>query len=140
MVDAQSGPLGVDVMTAHWEFTLGDKRVKEIVEKDFKGARSISSRTKRANQRFRRSSISAVHVEEMNGVQVAIISQAFLYTPIANPRHFTPEWVSASRKSRCRKVVDGCGRGATAVVLLSHNGMDVDLKLASRVTGIDAIR
>jgi sulfur-oxidizing protein SoxB len=73
-------------------------------------------------------------------VPVAIIGQAFPYTPIANPRHLIPEWTFGIQEGRLQKIVDQArAEGAKAVVLLSHNGMDVDLKLASRVRGIDAI-
>jgi sulfur-oxidizing protein SoxB len=73
-------------------------------------------------------------------VPVAIVGQAFPYTPIANPRYFVPEWTFGIQEAELQKRVDEArAKGAQAVVLLSHNGMDVDLKLASRVTGIDAI-
>jgi sulfur-oxidizing protein SoxB len=76
----------------------------------------------------------------INGVSVAIIGQAFPYTPIANPRYFVPEWTFGIQEEEMQKVVtDARAKGAQVVVLLSHNGMDVDLKMASRVTGIDAI-
>ncbi len=76
----------------------------------------------------------------VNGVPVAIVGQAFPYTPIANPRYFVPEWTFGIQDEALQKVVDEArGKGAQAVVLLSHNGMDVDLKLATRVRGIDAI-
>ncbi len=76
----------------------------------------------------------------MNGVPVAIIGQAYPYTPIANPRYFVPEWSFGIRESQLQKLVDEVrAKGAQAVVLLSHNGMDIDLKLAGRVRGIDAI-
>jgi S-sulfosulfanyl-L-cysteine sulfohydrolase len=76
----------------------------------------------------------------INGHAVAVIGQAFPYTPIANPRYFTPEWSFGIREEELQKTVDAArAAGAAAVVLLSHNGMDVDLKLASRVAGIDAI-
>jgi S-sulfosulfanyl-L-cysteine sulfohydrolase len=76
----------------------------------------------------------------MNGVKIAIIGQAFPYTPIANPRYFVPDWSFGIQDENMQKTVDQArSKGAHAVVLLSHNGMDVDLKLASRVRGIDAI-
>jgi sulfur-oxidizing protein SoxB len=79
-------------------------------------------------------------MKEMNGVPVAIIGQAFPYTPIANPRYMTPDWSFGIREDDMQKTVDEVrAKGAKVVVLLSHNGMDVDLKLASRVRGIDAI-
>jgi sulfur-oxidizing protein SoxB len=79
-------------------------------------------------------------IREIKGVQVAIVGQAFPYTPIANPRYFVPEWTFGIQEEEMQKVVaDARAKGAQVVVLLSHNGMDVDLKMASRVTGIDAI-
>jgi sulfur-oxidizing protein SoxB len=75
-----------------------------------------------------------------NGIQVAIIGQAFPYTPIANPRYFTPNWTFGIQEENLQKTIDEVkSKGAKVVVLLSHNGMDVDLKLASRVSGLDAI-
>src|SRR5438128_6021143 len=71
---------------------------------------------------------------------VAIIGQAFPYTPIAHPRHRFPDWSFGIQEARLQKLVEEArAKGARAVVLLSHNGMDVDLKLARRVRGIDAI-
>src|SRR5206468_3341143 len=79
-------------------------------------------------------------LREINGVPVAIIGQAFPYTPIANPRYLMADWEFGIRDADMQKVVDEVrGKGAQLVVLLSHNGMDVDLKMASRVSGIDAI-
>ncbi|MBC7598238.1 MAG: thiosulfohydrolase SoxB, partial [Polaromonas sp.] len=79
-------------------------------------------------------------IKEMNGVAVAIIGQAFPYTPIANPAWLTPNWTFGIRESEMQETVNEArAKGAQALVLLSHNGMDVDLKMASRITGIDAI-
>lgn len=79
-------------------------------------------------------------MKEMNGVSVAIIGQAFPYTPIAHPRHFVPDWSFGIQEQNMQKMVDKVrGKGAKVVVVLSHNGMDVDIKMASRVGGIDAI-
>ena len=138
MVDAAL-ELGVDIMTGHWEFTLGDKRVKEIVEKDFKGRVEFLAQNIQTAD-FGDPVFAPYTMKEMNGVSVAIIGQAFPYTPIANPRYLTPEWNFGIKEAEMQKVVDEVrGKGAVVVVLLSHNGMDVDLKLASRVTGIDVI-
>ena len=138
MVDAAL-ELGVNVMTGHWEFTLGDKRVKQIVEKDFKGKIEFIAQNVQTTD-FGDPVFPPYVLKEMNGVPVAIIGQAFPYTPIANPRYFTPEWNFGIKEAEMQKTVDEVrGKGAAVVVLLSHNGMDVDLKLASRVTGIDAI-
>ncbi|UGQ49230.1 thiosulfohydrolase SoxB [Massilia endophytica] len=138
MVDACLA-LGVDVMTAHWEMTLGDARVKEIVEKDFKGKVDFVAQNIRSAD-FGDQVFPPYVIKEMNGVPVAVIGQAFPYTPIANPRHFVPEWTFGIQDENMQKMVDEArGKGAKVVVVLSHNGMDVDLKMASRVRGIDAI-
>jgi len=79
-------------------------------------------------------------MRRINGVQVAVIGQAFPYTPIANPRYFVPDWSFGIQDENMQKVVDEArAKGAQVVVVLSHNGMDVDLKMATRVSGIDAI-
>ncbi len=79
-------------------------------------------------------------MREMNGVAVAVVGQAFPYTPIANPRHLVPDWSFGIQEENLQKVVaEARAKGAKVVVLLSHSGMDVDLKMAARVTGIDAI-
>ena len=138
MVDACL-KMGVDVMTAHWEMTLGDKRVKEIVEKDFKGKVDFLAQNIKTTD-FGDPVFDAYAMKEMNGVKVAIIGQAFPYTPIANPRYMVPEWSFGIQDENMQKVVDEArAKGAKVVVVLSHNGMDVDLKMASRVRGIDAI-
>ncbi|MBL8512258.1 MAG: thiosulfohydrolase SoxB [Betaproteobacteria bacterium] len=138
MVDAALA-LGVDVMTAHWEMTLGDKRVKEIVDKDFAGRVDFIAQNIHTAD-FGDPVFAPFVMKEMNGIPVAIIGQAFPYTPVANPRHFTPDWSFGLKESDMQKAVDTArAQGAKAVVLLSHNGMDVDLKMASRVSGIDVI-
>ncbi|HRE12652.1 MAG TPA: thiosulfohydrolase SoxB [Usitatibacteraceae bacterium] len=138
MVDACLA-LGVDVMTAHWEFTLGQDRVKQIVEKDFKGRVDFVAQNV-VTADFGDPVFAPFVIRPINGVPVAIVGQAFPYTPIANPRHMVPDWTFGIREPELQKAVDDArAKGAQVVVLLSHNGMDVDLKLASRVTGIDAI-
>ena len=138
MVDA-SKLLGVDVMTAHWEMTYGAKRVQEIVDKDLKGRIDfIAQNIKTAD--FGDPVFPAFTMKEMNGVSIGIIGQAFPYTPIANPRYFVPDWSFGIQEGNMQKTVDEVrAKGAQVVVLLSHNGMDVDLKMATRVRGIDAI-
>ncbi len=138
MVDAQL-ELGVDVMTAHWEMTFGMDRVTEIVENDFDGKINFVAQNIITND-FEEPVFDPYVIKEINGVPVAILGQAFPYTPIANPRHFVEDWSFGIREDRMQEMVDEAReKGAAAVILLSHNGMDVDLKLASRVTGIDAI-
>jgi sulfur-oxidizing protein SoxB len=138
MVDAAL-LLGVDVMTPHWEMTLGEKRVMEIVNGDFKGKVSfIAQNIKTAD--FGDSVFNPYVMKVQNGIQIAIIGQAFPYTPIANPRYFTPDWTFGIQEENLQKTINEVkSKGAKVVVLLSHNGMDVDLKMASRVTGLDAI-
>ena len=138
MVDACLA-MGVDVMTPHWEMTLGEKRVMEIVEKDFRGKVSFIAQNIKTND-FGDAVFAPYIMKTMNGVQVAIVGQAFPYTPIANPRYFTPNWTFGIQEENMQKTVDEArAKGAKVVVVLSHNGMDVDLKMASRVRGIDAI-
>ncbi|MBX3654509.1 MAG: thiosulfohydrolase SoxB [Ramlibacter sp.] len=130
--------LGVDVMTAHWEFTYGEARVKEIVDKRLGRIEFVAQNVKTRD--FEDPVFKPYTLREMNGVPVAIIGQAFPYTPIANPSWMVPNWTFGIQEKELQAVVDAArAKGAQAVVLLSHNGMDVDLKLASRVTGIDAI-
>jgi S-sulfosulfanyl-L-cysteine sulfohydrolase len=131
--------LGVDVMTGHWEFTYGMQRVKDIIEKDFKGQVDfVAQNVKTAD--FGDPVFPPYVVREINGVRCAIIGQAFPYTPIANPRYMVADWSFGIQDENMQKMVDEVrGKGAQVVVVLSHNGMDVDLKLASRVRGIDAI-
>jgi sulfur-oxidizing protein SoxB len=138
MVDACK-LLGVDVMTGHWEFTYGMERVKEIVEKDFAGKVDfIAQNIKTAD--FGDPVFKPYSLRNINGVPVAIIGQAFPYTPIANPRYLVADWEFGIQDANMQKVVDeACSAGAQLVCVLSHNGMDVDLKMASRVRGIDAI-
>ena len=138
MVDAGK-LLGVNLMSGHWEFTLGAKRVQEIVEKDFKGQINFLAQNIKTTD-FGDPVFEPYALRTLNGVPVAVIGQAFPYTPIANPRHMVPDWTFGIQDENLQKVVDEArGKGAQVVVLLSHNGMDVDLKLATRVTGIDAI-
>lgn len=138
MVDACK-LLGVDVMTAHWEFTYGEERVKEIIAKDFAGKIDFVAQNVRTKE-FEDPVFKPYVLKEMNGVTVAIIGQAFPYTPIANPSWQVSNWSFGIQDAQMQKYVDEArAKGAQAVVVLSHNGMDVDLKMASRVKGIDAI-
>jgi len=145
--------LGVDVMTGHWEFTYRDQEVIENIgafEGDFV-AQNVAVRDEAlfdyrfpefagfdedAGLAFRPYTIKAV-----GGVKVAVIGQAFPYTPIANPRRFIPDWTFGIQEERMQALVDKirAEEKPAVLVVLSHNGMDVDLKLASRVTGIDVI-
>ncbi|WP_025032636.1 thiosulfohydrolase SoxB [Bradyrhizobium sp. DOA9] len=141
--------LGIEAMTGHWEFTYGEQALRDNLER-FKGeflaqnvflteeaAFNDAPAFDKAIGRVFKPSI----IKELGGRRVAIVGQAFPYTPIAHPKRFTPDWSFGIREEELQKHVDVL-RGTDkvdAVVLLSHNGMDVDLKLASRVTGIDVI-
>ncbi len=138
MVDACK-LLGVDVMTAHWEFTLGMERVSEIIKKDFAGQVEFVAQNVKTTD-FGDVVFKPYVMRDINGVSTAIIGQAFPYTPIANPRYMVADWEFGIQEEHLQTMIDEVrGKGAQVVVLLSHNGMDVDLKLASRVTGLDAI-
>ncbi len=131
--------LGVDIMTAHWEMTLGEERVMEIVNKDFKGKIEFLAQNIKTSD-FGDPVFPSYTIRKMNGIPVAIIGQAFPYTPIANPGYMIPNWTFGIQEENLQKTIDEAkGKGAKVVVLLSHNGMDVDLKLASRVSGLHAI-
>jgi sulfur-oxidizing protein SoxB len=139
MVDACIA-LGVDVMCPHWEMTYGAQRVQEIVNGDFKKAGVDFVAQNVVTNDFGDQVFKPYVIREINKVQVAIIGQAFPYTPVANPRWMIPDWSFGIRDDSMQKWVDEArAKGAKVVVVLSHNGMDVDLKMASRVTGIDAI-
>jgi sulfur-oxidizing protein SoxB len=131
--------LGVEIMTGHWEMTLGQQRVKEIVGKDFKGrldfiAQNISTAD------FGDPVFRPYVTREMNGVPVAIFGQAFPYAPLTHPRHLFPDWSFGIQEANLQRMVNEVrGKGVKVVVLLSHCGMDIDIKLASRMRGIDAI-
>ncbi|EED35228.1 5'-Nucleotidase [Luminiphilus syltensis NOR5-1B] len=138
MVDA-SKLLGVDVMTGHWEFTLGADRVTEIIENDLAGQMDFVAHNV-SDADFGDPVFEGHTLREINGVPVAIIGQAFPYTPIANPGYLTSGWTFGIQERELQRKIESVrADGAEVVVLLSHNGADVDLKLASRVVGLDAI-
>ncbi len=113
--------------------------MKEVVAKDFAGRVDFIAQNIRTAD-FGDPVFPPYVIKSLNGFPIAIVGQAFPYTPIANPRYFVAEWTFGIQEESMQKVVDEArGKGAQAVVLLSHNGMDVDLKMASRVTGIDVI-
>ena len=148
MVEA-ANLLGVDAMTAHWEFTYGEKILRQNLarskaeflaqnvylteEAAFNDVPAFDSASGRV--------FKPAVVKVVGGFRIGIIGQAFPYVPIAHPKRFTPDWSFGIREEELQKLVDSL-RGAEqadAVLLLSHNGMDVDLKLASRIIGIDII-
>ncbi len=148
MVEA-ANLLGIEAMTGHWEFTYGEQALRANLER-FKGeflaqnvflteeaAFNDAKAFDPASGRVFKPSL----IKEIGGHRVAVIGQAFPYVPIAHPKRFTPDWKFGIRDEELQKLVDAHRNSdkVDAVVLLSHNGMDVDLKLASRVTGIDVI-
>jgi sulfur-oxidizing protein SoxB len=125
-----------DAMVGHWEFTLGAERVKAIV--DDLGFPFLGQNVRDAE--WNEAAFEPMAMIERGGVKVAVIGQAFPYTPIANPRWLMPNWSFGIREEEVQANVDKARKGgAEVVVLLSHNGFDVDRKLASRVRGIDVI-
>ena len=138
MIDAAKA-LGVDLMTLHWECTYGQERVEEVAKSDFAGKIEIVAQNIKTAD-FGDAVFKPYSLRDVNGVKVAVIGQAFPYTPIANPRYMVADWTFGIQEDNMQKTVDAArGDGAQVVVVLSHNGMDVDLKMASRISGVDAI-
>ncbi|MEQ8333355.1 thiosulfohydrolase SoxB [Nisaea sp.] len=135
MVNVMNG-LKPDAMTSHWEFTYGIDRVTEIVDAlpfPFLGANIFDSE-------WNEPAYDSHKMFERGGVKVAVIGQAFPYLPIANPGWMFPNLSFGIREQRMREVVEEVrGDGAELVVVLSHNGFDVDRKMAQQVEGIDVI-
>ena len=135
MVDTMS-KLGVDAMVGHWEFTLGADRVKEVAEKAQFAFLAHNIRS----LEWQEPVFKARKTFTKGGARIDVIGQAFPRTPIANPRWMIPDWEFGIREAELQKEVDAArAEGADVVVLLSHNGFDVDKKLAGRVRGIDVI-
>lgn len=135
MVDVMN-TLGVEAMTGHWEFTHGTDRVQELIASlNFPFLAGNVFDTEWDEKVF-----PSTQFFEKGGIKIAVIGQAFPYTPVANPRYMIPTWSFGIREKLIRENVDAVRKqGAELVVLLSHNGFDVDRKLASRVDGIDVI-
>jgi sulfur-oxidizing protein SoxB len=145
--------LGVDVMTGHWEFTYQDEevlknvgafngefvaqnvKVDEVALFDYEFS-DFADFNEDSGHAFK-----PYTMREMNGLRVAVIGQAFPYTPIANPSRFIPHWTFGIRDEEMQSIVDDIRENESpdVVVVLSHNGMDVDLKMASVVSGVDVI-
>src|SRR5262245_10329025 len=135
MVDCMA-LLKPEAMVGHWEFTLGAERVKEL--KDKLGFPFLAQNVR--DTEWNEPAFDAMTMIERGGVKIAVIGQAFPYTPIANPRWMIPTWSFGIREEDLRGNVEKARKdGAQLVVLLSHNGFDVDRKLAGRVRGIDVI-
>jgi len=137
MVDVMNA-LGVDAMTSHWEWTLGQDRVAEIVAGlpfPFLGQNVFDAEWDEPAE-----DVPDVAWFDRGGARIAVIGQAFPYTPIANPGWMFPDFSFGIRDRRMQEVVDRVrAEGAGLVVVLSHNGFDVDRKMAGRVSGIDVI-
>ena len=146
--------LGVDVMTGHWEFTYRDSEVMDNIREfngDFVSQNIFVKDDAAFDYKFAdfpgydedsQRAFKPYTIKEMaGGIRVAVIGQAFPYTPIANPGRFIPDWTFGINDESMQSVVDEirANEKPDVVVVLSHNGMDVDLKMASRVSGIDAI-
>ena len=159
MVEA-SNILGIDVMVGHWEFTYKEEevlsnvvlfkgdfigqnvRVKEdslmddnyadLVEK-FDGSGLYDEDTGYAFQPY--------VIKEINGARVCIVGQAFPRTGNANPPEFFPDWSFGLREDDMIELVETIREEEKpdVIVLLSHNGMDVDIKMAERVPGLNAV-
>ena len=135
MVDCMA-LLKPDAMTGHWEFTYGEARVKELIKGLGFPFLALNIRDTEWNER----AFEPMKIFEKGGVKIAVLGQAFPYTPVANPRWMMPKWSFGIREEDIRANVDKARKGgAQLVVLLSHNGFDVDRKLAARVSGIDVI-
>jgi sulfur-oxidizing protein SoxB len=135
MVDVQTA-LKIDAMTSHWEFTYGAERVSEIAKS---APFAFLAQNVRDNE-FGDEIFAPRKTFEKGGAKIAVIGQAFPRTPISNPAWMFPKWEFGLREDDVQKQVDEArAEGADVVVLLSHNGYDVDYKMASRVKGIDVI-
>lgn len=135
MVKVQNA-LGLDAMTAHWEFTYGEERVNEL--KDMLNFPFLAGNV--TDTEWEEAVFDSTAYFERGGVKIAVIGQAFPYTPVANPRYLIPNWSFGINEKVVQGHVDKArASGAQLVVLLSHNGFDVDRKMAGRVSGIDVM-
>lgn len=128
--------LGVDAMVGHWEFTYGADRVTELA----KGLGFPFLAGNIQDREWNEDVFPTHAMFDRGGVKIAVIGQAFPYTPIANPRWMFPDWEFGIKEEKIAARVQAArDEGAALVVLLSHNGFEVDRKLAARVPGIDVI-
>ena len=142
---AASNLLGVDVMTGHWEFTHGGGQVLANL-KEFKGE-FLAQNVRMSDEAQFASGSDSIEVfkpyviKEFGKARIAVIGQAYPYTPIANPARFIPDWRFGIEQAHLQRIVEEIrnNKSADVIVLLSHNGMDIDLKLAGEVAGIDII-
>jgi S-sulfosulfanyl-L-cysteine sulfohydrolase len=128
--------LNPDAMTGHWEFTYGEARVKELVAALGYPFLALNVRS----GEWQEPVFDGYRIFDKGSTRIAVLGQAFPYTPIANPRWLIPNWSFGIREDDVRATVAKARKdGAQLVVLLSHNGFDVDRKLATRVPDIDVI-
>ena len=141
--------LGVDVMTGHWEFTYQDQQVLKNIDA-FEGdfvAQNVKASEEALFDGIEVYDEDSGHVfppyviKQVGQNRIAVIGQAFPYTPVANPKRFIPDWTFGINESDLQDLVNEIRdqEQPDAVVLLSHNGVDVDLKMGAQVTGIDVI-
>lgn len=141
--------LGVDVMTGHWEFTYGEEALRanlakskaEFVAQNIRLTEEAMFDERPAYDADTGHAFKPYALRELGGALVAIIGQAFPYTPVANPKRFVPHWRYGIQEAALQELIDAikARHNPALVLLLSHNGMDVDLKMASRVSGLDAV-
>src|SRR6056297_2644664 len=130
--------LAPDAMTFHWEFTLGQERILEHVRSlpfAALGQNIFDATWDEPAEDFQPYTFF-----ERGGAKIAVIGQAFPYMPIANPGWMFPDFSFGIRDERMQEMVDEVrGQGADLVVVLSHNGFDVDKQMVSNVSGIDVV-
>jgi len=141
--------LGVDIMTGHWEFTYLEDEIRanvdafngEFVAQNVKLTDDAAFFDVPAFDEVTGHAFKPYTTRKMGGHKVVVIGQAFPYTPIANPSRFIPNWTFGIRAEELQALVDQIqmNEDPEALILLSHNGMDVDLKLAAVTSGIDFI-
>ena len=125
-----------DAMTGHWEFTYGEARLRELIERLGTPFLALNVR----DNEWQEPVFDAYKLFDKGSVRVAVLGEAFAYTPVANPRWMVPKWTFGIREDDVRTTVAKARKeGAQLVVLLSHNGFDCDRKMAARVEGIDVI-
>ena len=153
--------LGVDVMVGHWEFTYKEEETLKnigffkgdflgqnvrILEDALMGDEYITM-TEKFDGNGLYSEDDAMPfkpyvIKNVGGHRIAVIGQAFPRTSNANPqKYFFPDWSFGLREDEMSELVADIRENEKpdAVIVVSHNGMDVDIKMASRIVGIDAI-
>jgi sulfur-oxidizing protein SoxB len=125
-----------DAMTGHWEFTYGEARLRELIERQGTPFLALNVR----DTEWQEPVFDAYKLFDKGSVRVAVVGEAFAYTPVANPRWMVPKWTFGIREDDVRaSVAKARKEGAQLVVLLSHNGFDCDRRMAARIEGIDVI-